>query len=442
MTNVSIGTGLKTLGRYAFYQCTSLETAEINGGDVGEYAFTQCSKLRSVSFGGNVSQVGAYAFSYRAALTTVTFGNNITNIGREAFNNCRNLTGVILPTSLKTLDYRAFGCTGITELEIPPSVLAVYASFYGCTNLTNVVIRTGVSHDSGQTVRIGVRDLANAFGECSALVSINLPDTVTNIKGTFSGCISLSHIDLPESVANLDDYAFHGCTNLAEIVIPDSVTNIGANAFSKNPYNGNLAYVVLGRNVESIGYKAFDRQYPGKIYCRGVLPTNGAHNLPRTKYVVCQQHLASWLPWFIENTISSYAILDETTQEEARVVFGNGGTESVGIMSVLGLSPSRSTDADGAVATYAMPEVSIASFDPTAGVVSVLVSPDEGGRVSGDLVASCVTVEGSNDLSGWTTVPVMSIDATAYRQTGTEGRFSCTFDSTTYRFYRVKITAR
>lgn len=180
----------------------------------------------------------------------------------------------------------------------------------------------------------------------------------------------------------------------------------------------------------------------GKIYCRGALPVNGTYNLPKTKYVVCQQYFASWLPWFIENTISNYAILDETTQEEMSVVFGNGGADSVGVMSALGLSPARSTNASGAVATYAMPEINIEAFDPVAGCVEVQVTPAEGGIVSGDLVTSCVTVEGSNNLSDWESVSGMSLDAAVYRSAGSEGRFSCTFDTTSHSFYRVKVTGR
>ena len=85
-----------------------------------------------------------------------------------------------------------------------------------------------------------------------------------------------------------------------------------------------------------------------------------------------------------------------------------------------------------------MPELSIVSFDPSAGRVEVEVKPADGCTVSAALVSSCVAVEGSNDLAQWNLVEAF-VCGEGYVGTG---RFSCTFDATAYRFYKVKVSPK
>lgn len=62
---------------------------------------------------------------------------------------------------------------------------------------------------------------------------------VTNIgsgdggnKGAFGDCTNLTNIEIPNSVTSIGNLAFSGCTGLTEINIPDSVTEIGDYAFA------------------------------------------------------------------------------------------------------------------------------------------------------------------------------------------------------------------
>jgi len=72
------------------------------------------------------------------------------------------------------------------------------------------------------------------FEECSALVSVRLPNGITNINPfTLHGCISLTKVHIPNSVTPIEEGAFHSCHQLTSITIPDSVTYIGRSAFYK-----------------------------------------------------------------------------------------------------------------------------------------------------------------------------------------------------------------
>ncbi len=58
-----------------------------------------------------------------------------------------------------------------------------------------------------------------AFIECSELISIQIPTSITDIGVyAFLGCSSLSHMSIPGSVRSLKEYVFYGC-NFSDFII-------------------------------------------------------------------------------------------------------------------------------------------------------------------------------------------------------------------------------
>ena len=480
LSEVTLTSSIMNITPGTFEDCRSLEHIDIPSSVrvIGMSAF-KGSGLKSILIPDSVEALGRSPFA-NTPLTRATLSKNIKYIPQQAFANCTNLTAIIIPDGVTNIADGAFANTALERIMIPSTVELIGANaFSSCTNLKEVVL-------SGNIAAIG----SSAFADCTALGDIVVPDSVTNIDSrafygctsltnavfgrnvkalrseAFAGCAKLKDIVLSHGLTRLEDSAFKSCRQIENLVIPDGVayiagstfygcsgltnvtigsgvSSIGASAFR---YCEQVTNVTLGVNVQTIYNNAFDGTYPNRVTVLGPLPTSGANNLPRSsytkKYVVAERHLASWLPWITANTSARCFVVDETTQEEVRVAIGEGGAEAVGVMSALGLSPARSTDANGAVATYAMPEIGIKAFDPAVGRVEVLVTPAADGAVSGDLVTSCVAVEGSDNLTDWETVPGMVIEASRYREAGHEGRFSCTFDATTHRFYRVSVSGR
>ena len=83
------------------------------------------------------------------------------------------------------------------------------------------------------SIREGVKVIGNsAFGLCSSLTNINIPNSVTNIGNeAFEWCSSLTKINIPNGVTYIGDNAFSDCRSLTKINIPNSVINIGVAAF-------------------------------------------------------------------------------------------------------------------------------------------------------------------------------------------------------------------
>ena len=71
-----------------------------------------------------------------------------------------------------------------------------------------------------------------AFGLCTSLERIVIPDSVTSIGNqAFSACTGLTSLTIPDSVTSIGDSAFERCSSLARITIGNGITDIGADAF-------------------------------------------------------------------------------------------------------------------------------------------------------------------------------------------------------------------
>ena len=100
-----------------------------------------------------------------------------------------------------------------------------------------------------------------AFGWCSSLTSVTIPDSVTSIReAAFRCCSSLKSVTIPNSVTSIGEYAFDNCSSLKSVTIPNSGISIGNYAFSAC---FGLTSVTIPKSVTHIGYKMF--RYCGNL---------------------------------------------------------------------------------------------------------------------------------------------------------------------------------
>lgn len=148
------------------------------------------------------------------------------------------------------------------------------------------LLRAPLGLEGEYSIRKGVKVIGNnAFGLCSSLTNINIPNSVTNIGyGAFLGCSSLTKIKIPSSVVNMNGNPFLGwdgdlynesegfiyehqvlfnkdkTTLIAyrskdtNYIIPNSVTNIGDGAFYDCEY---LKSINIPDSVTNIGDETF-----------------------------------------------------------------------------------------------------------------------------------------------------------------------------------------
>ena len=258
LTSVVIPDSVTSIGRDAFYNCSGLTSVVIpdNVTSIGEVAFGDCSGLTSIVIPDGVTIIGEHAFSNCSGLTSVVIPDGVTCIERGSFSGCSGLTSVVIPDSVTIIGEWAFSdCSSLTSVVIPDSLTCLdNTAFSNCDRLTKITVEeeNPVYHSKGnclietesKTLVIGcqtsiiptdgsVTSIGNgAFGYCSGLTSIVIPDGVTSIKMyTFCGCSDLTFLIIPDSVTSIEEHAFLKCSDLTSIVIPDSVVSIGGAAF-------------------------------------------------------------------------------------------------------------------------------------------------------------------------------------------------------------------
>ena len=102
---------LKTIGRYAFADCTSLTGEVVIPESVTIMqisAFQGCSSLESVVINAGISTVYNQTFYKCTSLSSVTLNDNITTIREYAFADCPNLTYLAIPESVTQIYNSSF----------------------------------------------------------------------------------------------------------------------------------------------------------------------------------------------------------------------------------------------------------------------------------------------------------------------------------------------
>ena len=169
-------------------------------------------------------------------------------------------------TSLSNDGYKVFTATEKQMVEYDAldaaTVLKYDDGSVSVLNLSGTIQYEDIpNHDTLVEARVGTMVSAlgyRPFTACYKLSSITLPDGLKRIGEyrnnyqpyVFYNCSSLVNIDIPDSVTLIEDYAFTNCTGLTSINIPDSVLTVGQNAFE----NTGLKSIVITKAFDSSNY--------------------------------------------------------------------------------------------------------------------------------------------------------------------------------------------
>ena len=190
----------------------------------------------------------------------------VTYRGRSPFYLNDDYSGTVNIPATVTYNGTTYSVTSISDL-----------AFGYCSELTNITIPNSVT---------SIGD--NAFNSCASLTAITIPNSVTSIGiGVFNDCNSLASISvagdnpkydsrnncnaiietatntliggckntmIPNSVTEIGEAAFYECNSLTTINIPNSVTTIDTWAFGHCP---SLTAIDIPNSVTSIGDYAF-----------------------------------------------------------------------------------------------------------------------------------------------------------------------------------------
>ena len=154
ITSITIPNSVLSIGFNAFDLCSSLATATIGTGvtSIGSYAFYQCTSLTNVTFTptSSVLTINAGAFRNCSSLTTISIPNSVTSIGEAVFQDCTGLATATIGTGVTSIGSYAFYSTALTSITIPNNVLTIGGTaFNNCGSLATVLCYVAQSAFTG-----------------------------------------------------------------------------------------------------------------------------------------------------------------------------------------------------------------------------------------------------------------------------------------------------
>ena len=219
-----------------YYQRASIKTVVIESGvkSIGDYAFTNCTALTSIQIPNTVTSIGMYACEKCSALPAITIPNSVTSIGLYAFTECTGLTSITIPGSVTEIKNAFKGCTALTAINVDPdneNYCSEDGILFNKEKTTLIQYPTADNTRTEYTIPDGVTAFGEAFCGC-LLTKITIPSSVKSIAGgAFYGNSALTSVSIAEGPTSIGDYAFYECTGLTSITIPNSVTKLGNEAF-------------------------------------------------------------------------------------------------------------------------------------------------------------------------------------------------------------------
>lgn len=186
-----------------------------------------CENLSGIILPQSVKSIGIYAFNMCINLVDVVLPKTLDSVGNYAFYNCNSLSEIVIPEGVQELGIIFKDCKSLKNVSLPSSLRKLTSTFYNCSSLEKIVIPEGVG-------TLG----CYVFRGCSSLVDVTLPSTLKEFEEDYFGeslaffpCKSLKNIVIPDGVAKLSTALFYECSSLESITIPASVTEISRGAF-------------------------------------------------------------------------------------------------------------------------------------------------------------------------------------------------------------------
>ena len=205
-------------------RCSKIGTDALSLGTISERAFYGCSDITELTID-NVNNIGNLAFGDCFRLSTLTFGDYVYDISSNAFEGCANLQAIhigknvskyacwntIFPASLGALETITVSADNANYLSTATNCLVDKKDF-------TLYLGTNSSVIPNMVKIIGV----DAFNGCSGLSTINIPASVTEIRGNaFLNCTRLASVWCEsETPASIQTTSFKNIYSNAVLYVP------------------------------------------------------------------------------------------------------------------------------------------------------------------------------------------------------------------------------
>lgn len=133
--------------------------------------------------------------------------SNLTCISHSAFRRQKYIKQIISHSKkLDTISSYAFSNSTITNITLDSCKHILSHAFERCYQLSNIIWPNDL-----QTID------EFSFYACSSLINIDISHTLLTCINShaFNNCISLTNISFPSTILSIDNFAFYGCSKLS-----------------------------------------------------------------------------------------------------------------------------------------------------------------------------------------------------------------------------------
>ncbi len=145
---VEIKGGVTSVGNRAFYGCANVTSVNIASTvkTIGAFAFANCTGLKMLSLGSGITSIGESAFECCESLASVRLPSALRTIGKKAFYRCYNLQTITVPASVTSMGTQVFTyCNGLISADVQANIAELPEwTFYGCDMLSQVTLAENI----------------------------------------------------------------------------------------------------------------------------------------------------------------------------------------------------------------------------------------------------------------------------------------------------------
>jgi hypothetical protein len=205
---------IQVLECYCFANCgfEKIELKNIRRCDC--YAFNRCKQLKNITLLGSYASLN-FTFNDCSNLTNVVIPKHVRTLN-HTFMGCSNLEYIDLPTALTNINTAFMNCEKLKKIDLSKCTNLITISpcaFMNCLNLENVILPT--------TIKIIEYC---AFQNCEKLKNIyNLDNCFINkiCTAAFLKCTSLTSLTL--NCERILNHAFEKCSSLESVILLNDV---------------------------------------------------------------------------------------------------------------------------------------------------------------------------------------------------------------------------
>ncbi len=176
--------------------------------------------------------LGDYSL-YNRNITSIILPATLQSINWGALRS-NNISSVTIPNSVSNISETAFYDNLLTSITIPDSVITIWESAFEQNNLQSVIIWNSVKTIGATAFNNRYWDHTNHPPRENKITLLTLWNSLETIGNAAFNGQSIAEITFPNSLKTIGEYAFAG-NPLSILHIPSSVTSIHDNAFI---YNG------------------------------------------------------------------------------------------------------------------------------------------------------------------------------------------------------------